>query len=81
VGTDSAQERRQAFIRKYQMRFGVIACVLWPTLYTFLQPEPTPQQTLVSFGFRFIVVVIAYIPLSYFFLGRAWDKHYGSSEE
>jgi hypothetical protein len=71
------RERRRAFIRKYQIRMGVVACLVCPSVFTYLEPDPTPDATLRSWCFRFLVGVVAFIQLSYYFLGRAWDKHYG----
>ena len=55
---------------------GVIACTVWPALFTYFNPGPTPEQTLTDFCYRFLECVVLYVPLSYYFLGRTWDKHH-----
>ena len=55
---------------------GIIACIVWPALFTYFNPGSTPEQTLRAFCYRFLEFLIPYIPLSYYFLGRAWDKQH-----
>lgn len=54
---------------------GVVACIVWPALFTYFNPGPTPEQTLTALCYRFLEFLIPYVPLSYYFLGRAWDRH------
>ena len=46
------REDRRAYIRRNQIRIGVALCIAFPTVSAYFQPDPTPSQTLRSFGIR-----------------------------
>ena len=74
--TDAEREERRAFIRKYQLWLCITFCIVWTTVSAYFQPDPTPAQTLRSFGIRVLEAAIVWLVLSRWLLGKGWDASY-----